>query len=141
MMHENQSQQTGIYIATLPIAPSKTRNKSRENDTHDEHQLEVVTMLPFNNVILGKVTDIRHARLTPGLHDHPANVRPKQAFVGIVGIKVGIGVAVVSAVATCPPSDGALNCACTKHGKCILQWPGGIVGTVCPKTVVACSDA
>ena len=93
-------------------------------------------MLPFDDIILRKITDICHAGFTSRLHDHPPNVRPQQSFVGIVRIEVGIRIAVMSTVATSPPSDGTLDGTGTEHGKRILQRSRSVVRTMCPKPVV-----
>ena len=114
MMDENQSQQTSIYVATHPVTPSKTSYQGWENDSHDEHQLEVVTVLPLDDIVLGQVTNVRHARLAARLQDHPTNMGPEQSFVGIIRVEVGVGVPVVSAVATGPPSDRTLDGTSTK---------------------------
>lgn len=98
-------------------------------------------MLPFDNVVLGKVANIRNAGFATRLEDHPANVRPQQALVGIVGVKISVGVPVVSTVTACPPSNRSLNGAGAAQRKEVLQGPRRIIRTVCPEAVVPRGNA
>jgi len=69
-------------------------------------------MLPSDNIVLGKIANVCHTGFTTGLEEHPTNVRPQQALMGIVGVEVGIGVPVVGTVTTRPPSNRSLHCSC-----------------------------
>jgi hypothetical protein len=58
-----------------------------------------------------------------------------------VGVLVGVGVAVVGAVVAAPPADGTLNGTATNEGEEDAEREGGIVGLVCPETMVTGCDA
>lgn len=64
-----------------------------------------------------------------------------EAFVSVVGVEVGVGVAVVGAVASGPPLDGTLDGTCTCGGEEVLEGLGGVVRTVSPETMVASGNA
>lgn len=69
-------------------------------------------MLPHDDGALIQIADVS----TPDalgvlLEHHPAHVRVKQALADGVGILDGVGVPVVGAMASRPPSRRALGCA------------------------------
>jgi hypothetical protein len=65
----------------------------------------------------------------------------EETLADAVWILVGVGVAVVSAVVSGPPSDGSLNGTSTNGGKEDLERSGGGVGGVCPQSVVSGGDS
>lgn len=69
-------------------------------------------MLPPDNLVLRKIAHVCHTRFTTRLDDHPADVGPEQALVGIVRVEIGVGVPVVRTMSTRPPSNGSFNGAC-----------------------------
>ena len=98
-------------------------------------------MLPDNNGIIVEIGDVGAANaLGVLLHKHPAEVRVEKTLPDAVGVLVGVGVAVVSAVVTGPPSDRTLNGTATNSSKEDLERNAGGVGSVCPQTVVASGD-
>lgn len=84
-------------------------------------------VLPPHDLVLCQVGHISDPRLTTGLDHHPADVRPQEAFVGIVWVEVGVGVAVVSTVTSCPPFDGTFDGTCASESEEVLEWLRGVV--------------
>jgi len=66
------------------------------------------------------------------------DVRVEEALVGVVGVEVGVGVAMVGAVAARPPLDRALDGAGAKDGKEVLERGRSVVRAVGPEPVVTC---
>lgn len=58
-----------------------------------------------------------------------------------VGVEIGVGVAVVSAVAARPPLDGTFDGAGATEGEEVLEGEGCGVGAVRPQAMVASGDA
>lgn len=77
-------------------------------------------MLPSNNLVLAQVADISNTGSTSRLEDHPTDMSPPETVMSIIRIKVGIGVTMVSAMATGPPFDGAFNGTSTSEGEEVL---------------------
>ena len=121
MVHKDQSSSSGKEESTSPITPSKTSNNSGQDQSHDEQQRKVVLVLPPDDLVPGQVGDIGNSDLASWFDDHPSDVRPPETLVGGVGIKLGVGVAVVSAVASRPPLDGALYCTGTSDSESVLK--------------------
>lgn len=85
-------------------------------------------MLPDNDGVFVEIGDISAAdTLGVLLHDHPAKMAVQKALTNAVGVLAGIGVAVVGAVITAPPSDRALNSTSTDGGQKDPQRKAGIV--------------
>lgn len=125
----------------LPVSPSETSDNSGENETHEDHEHNVVVVLPLDDGIAAQVRDVCDTNLSTGLDKHPSDVSPPETLVGRVGVKLGVGIAVVSAVAARPPLDGALNGARTAESEEVLEGLGGVVRAVSPQTVVTSGDA
>lgn len=98
-------------------------------------------MLPPNNGVLAQVADVGDTGLAARFHQHPANVGVEETFVGIVRIQLGVGVAMVSAVATRPPFNGTFNSARTSNSEEVLQWYRRVIRAVGPKAVVPSGNA
>jgi hypothetical protein len=64
----------------------------------------------------------------------------KQTLANAIGILGRVRVSVMRPVVAGPPSDRALNSTTTDSGQEDLQWQRGIVGFMCPKTMVAGCD-
>jgi hypothetical protein len=77
-------------------------------------------MLPPDDIALGQVTYVGNAWLAAGFYHHPAHVGPAETAVCVIRIEVGICISVMCTVATGPPLDGTLDCACTSHSKDVL---------------------
>jgi hypothetical protein len=141
LLDEEDAEDTSVDEASEPVTPAETGNESGENETHEENDLEVVLVLPDNNGVVVEVRDVGTANsLGVLLHEHPTEVRVEKTLPDAVGVLVGVGVAVVSAMVAGPPSDGTLNGTATNSSEEDLEREAGRVGCVCPQTVVAGSD-
>lgn len=141
MMHKHQPQHTGIDISAPRVSPEQPRNDGRQHEAHQDDHGQIVLVLEPDDGVLAQIADVRNTRLPPGLDEHPTDVTPEEALVGVVGVEVGVGVAVMGTVATAPPLNGALDGTSTKEGQHILQRETGVVCAVTPETVVARGDA
>jgi cytochrome bd-type quinol oxidase subunit 1 len=99
MMNKHATKEASVNETTYGISP-KPCNHSRHNESHKEDKLEIVLVLPLYNGILAKVADISNTRSATGLKEHPSNMRIPKTLVGIVWVKVRIGVTMVSMVTT-----------------------------------------
>ena len=140
MMHKAEAQHTSIHESALRVAPGHADNRG-DNKRREEDEPDVVPVLPFHNGALGEIRHVGHTGLAPGLDHHPADMGPQEPLVCVVRVEVGVGVAVVGAVTSGPPADGAFDGTGTGNGEEILQGDGGIIGTVCPEAVIARGDA
>ena len=140
-MHEAQPKQSRIDIPAFGVTPTEPRNYGRNNKRHQQDELQVVLVLPPDNFALGEIADVRNTGLAAGFNNHPTDMGPEKAAVCIVRVQVGIGVTVVRTMATRPPLDGTLNCACACHRKEVLEGFRRIIRSVGPKSVVARGDA
>ena len=141
LLDEEDAENASVDKASEPVTPTETSDKSREDETHEENDLEVVLVLPDNNGVVVEVRDVGATNaLGVLLHEHPAEVRVEETLPDTVGVLVGVGVAVVSAVVTGPPSDGALNGTAANSSQEDLERDGGRVGSVGPQTMVTGSD-
>lgn len=142
LLDEEDAEDTGVDEATHPVVPAKTRNDGGEDQAHEEDHLEVVLVLPDDDGVFVQVGDVGAAdTLGVLLHEHPTEVAVQEALANAVGVLCGVGVAVVGAVVTAPPADGALDGTTTDGSEEDLERDGGVVRLVGPKTVVASSDA
>jgi hypothetical protein len=140
-MYETQSENSSIDIPSLCVTPKQPRDNGRHHKCHDRNQQKVISVLPFNDFILGQIANISDAGLAPWLNHHPSYMRPQEAFVGIVRIEIGVGVAMVSTVSTRPPLDRPFDGTCTCDSEKILERLRGVIGPVGPEAMVARCDA
>jgi len=136
-----QTENTSINKSATGIIPEKPANDSRNGKTHEKEKREIIPVLPSYDWAFCEVAHISDARLAPGLQHHPANVGVEETLVSIVRVKVCIGVAVVSTVASRPPLDGAFDGASTEHSEDILEGKGSVVGTVGPEAMITSCNA
>ena len=111
MMDDSHSQQRRVDPAPSKIAPAVPCYQARKGVTEDSHKEEVVSVLPLNEWVVPKVADIGLADLLFWLHNHPAYVAPEQALLSVVRVAVRVNVAMVYAMSTRPPENGALYSA------------------------------
>ena len=105
LLNEENSEDASIDEATPPIAPAEACNECREDKTHEEDNLEIVAMLPDHNGVFVEIRDVGTAySLWVLLHEHPPEVRVKEAFADGVWVLLGVGVSMMSTVISCPPS-------------------------------------
>ena len=81
LLDEEDSEDTGVDEATEPVTPAETSDESWEDQTHEDDDLEVVTVLPDDDWVLVQVRNIRATNsLWVLLHEHPAEVGVKKTL-------------------------------------------------------------
>ncbi len=140
-MKEAETDYTGIDTSATSVTPTVMGNEGGNGKGRDDDEDEVILVLPLDDSVLVQVSDVGDTRLATGLDEHPANMRIEKATVSIVRVKVSVGVAMMGTVTTRPPLDGAFDSTSTSEGEKVLQRLGGVVGSVCPKSMISCSDA
>lgn len=142
LLDEEDAEDAGVDEAAHPVTPAETCNQGREDQTHEKDHLEVVPVLPHHDRVIVQVGNVGAANsLRVLLHDHPAKVGVQQALADAVRVLVGVGVAMVGAMVTSPPSDGTFDGTAANCGQEDLQWQSRRVGSVSPQTVVARRNA
>jgi hypothetical protein len=137
---EEKTSGTGEEEATTVVAPEETGDERREHEAHSDDEVDVPAVLPLDDLVGGKVRNVGNTGTATGLDYHPAHMRPPETLLRRVGVEVGVGVAVVGAVAARPPLDRTLDSARSSESEEVLEREGCGVGTVSPKTVVASGD-
>jgi hypothetical protein len=92
VVDEAQSSSTGEEEASSPIPPSKTSKKGREDEAHEDDQVEVPLLLPSHDGGLRQVRDVGRSDGSAGLDEHPADVRVEEASMSVVGVEIGVAV-------------------------------------------------
>ena len=109
VMYNSQPKKASVIEAAPPISPTQPRNDRRQEQAEEEGKCEEPVMLPCHNGILFEVADICGAVTVARLDEHPANMGPQKSMLCTVRVEVGIGVAMMCSVMSCPPFDGSLN--------------------------------
>jgi len=135
VVNEQQPSSSGKEETSLPITPTKTSDTHREEQPHDQKQRQVVVVLPPDDLGSSQVGDIGDTDLGSRLEDHPTDVSPPEPFVGRVRVEVGVGVTVVSSVASGPPFDGSLDGSGSGTGEDVFKRSRGGVGSVGPQSL------
>ncbi len=118
LLDEEDTEDTSVDEAALPIVPKKSSNGRGEDQAHKQDNLDVVLVLPDDDGVFVQIGDICAAdTLGVLLHDHPSEMAVEKTFADAVGILVGVGVAMVSAMVTAPPADGAFDGTATNESK------------------------
>jgi hypothetical protein len=116
LLNEEDAKNTGVDESAHPVSPSKTSYKAREDHSHKDNGLDVVSMLPDNDGVIVQIGDISTTNaLWVLLHDHPSDVRVEKALPNGVWVLVGVGVSVMCSVISRPPSDRTFDCS-TSNG-------------------------
>ena len=141
LLDEADTEDTTVNEAAEEVTPEETTEQSREDESHEDDRLDVVAVLPDDDRVFVQVSDVGTA-LVLGvlLENHPSHVRVEKTLADRVRILFGIGVTVVSAVTSRPPSDGAFDGTGTNGSEVDLERSSGLVGRVSPQTMVAGSD-
>ena len=106
LLHEEDAQDAGVDEATEPVVPADTSNDAGEDQAHEEDDFEVVLVLPDDDRVVIEIGDVGAANsLGVLLHQHPAEVGVEQALADAVRVLVGVGIAMMGAVVSGPPSD------------------------------------
>lgn len=140
MVNKDQSSGTGKEETTSPVTPSKTSDSRGEEQTHDEDQTEVVSVLPSNDRIPRQVRNIGRSNSRSRLEDHPSDVGPPESLVRRIRVKLGVSVSVVSTVTSGPPLDGPLDSTSASGRETVLERGRSVVRSVRPQSVVARGD-
>lgn len=138
LLDEKDAEDAAVDEATEPIVPAETADEHGEDETHGENDLEVILVLPDDHRVFVQVRNISTADpLRVLLHQHPAEVRVEKAFADGVWVFVGVGVSVMCAVVSRPPSDRSFHCPTTHSGQEDSQRKRGGVGCMSPQPMVA----
>ena len=106
LLHEEDTQDARVDETTKPVVPTDSRDQGREDQAHEEDDLDVVLVLPDDDLVIIEIGDVGAANaLRVLLHDHPANVGVEKSLPDAIRILVGVGVAVMGSVIARPPSD------------------------------------
>jgi hypothetical protein len=99
LLNEEDSKDSSVDESSHPVTPSKTSNKAREDHSHEDDGLDVVSVLPDDDGVIVQIRDIGTTNtLWVLLHDHPSEVRIYESFSNGVWVLVGIGVSVMGSV-------------------------------------------
>lgn len=140
MVDEAETGRTREEEAAFEITPQAS-DQGRDHKAEHDDEPHIPPVLPLDDGALAQVADVGDTGLAARLDEHPADMREEEALVRVVGIEVRVGVAVMRAVATRPPLDGAFHGAGACSSQEVLQRLRRVVGAVCPETVVARRDA
>ena len=127
MMDETQPQHTGIHISALRITPKIPRDECGDGESHNEDQRDEVLVLPLDDCAPGEVRHVRCTGSATGFEHDPSYMGIEEPLMGVVWVKVGVGVTMVSTMATTPPLDRALHSTCTGNREDVLEWETGVV--------------
>lgn len=138
LLDEEDAENTSVDESTEPVTPAESRNETRQSEAHGDEDAEVVLVLPDNDGILVQIGDVG-AALALGVlfHDHPSDVGVHEALADGVGVLFGIGVPMVSTVATSPPSNGAFDGATANGSEIEAKRQASRVRTMGPETMIS----
>lgn len=141
MVHEHQAQHRRVHVPAGIVPPQHPGHGGREHEADEEDERDKVLVLPAHDGALGEVADVREPGPAPRLDEQPAHVGVREAALGVVRVELGVGVAVVRAVAAGPPLDGALDGTRAGDREEVLQRLGRVVRAVRPEAVVPSGNA
>lgn len=127
MVNDRESQEACEVNAAPPVVPQQAGDGHRQEEAKNERKRKEPPVLPIRYPILFEVDCISRARPDAGFGEHPSQMRPPQATMSAVWIKVGVSVAVMSTMLPAPPPNGTLHRTSTCDGKETLQRFRGIV--------------
>ena len=82
MVDEKQASCSGKEEAASPVAPQQASDNSGHHKAHANNERQVKAVLPSDDSGFVEVGNIGKSDRSSGLEDHPADVRPEEAFVG-----------------------------------------------------------
>lgn len=133
LLDDEDTEDSSVDEATPPITPAEAGDQSRESQSHEENDLDEVGVLEDNDGVLVKISDVGTAgTLGVLLDDHPAEMAVKQALPDGVGILLGVGISVVSAVTLGPPTSGTLHGTGTNGSEVNTEREAGFVAAMRP---------
>lgn len=142
LLHEENAQDAGVDEATPPISPAEPSDEAGEDHAHEDDRLQIVAVLPDDDGVIVQVGDVGAANaLGVLLHDHPAEVGIEETLADGIWVFIGVSVAMVGAMVSGPPADGALDGAAAHSSEEDLQRHSRRVGGMSPEAVIACRDA
>jgi len=109
VVDKRQTCGTGEEETAPPVSPTETGDGHREEESHGQHQREVVFVLPSDNLVARQVGDVGDTDLGSWFEDHPADMSPPETLVSRVRIKLGVCVPMMRPMTSRPPLDGPLN--------------------------------
>ena len=133
--------QAGVDEAAPEVVEKVLGEEGREDERHEDHDGQVVSVLDADNPVVHQVGDVCSGLVLGVRHQqHPADVRVPEAASGVVGVSVGVRVTVVDSVRVAPPLDRALDGGRPEERKEDLQRVSGLVRSVRPQPVVPGRD-
>lgn len=105
MVDKAETKDTSVDKTAACVTPAVMRDGHGENETHKQNEWKEESVLPADNGVLAEVANIRNTWLATGPDQHPPDVGVEKSTVGVVGVEVGVGVAVVGSVTARPPFD------------------------------------
>jgi len=105
VMAEDTTSNGSDEETTGPIAPKETTNAGWDNDARQDGERDVVFMLPDEKRILFEITDVGFDPLSVPLCEEPSHVGVPKAAFDVVGIAVGVCVAMMGAMIQTPIKD------------------------------------
>ena len=130
MVNDRESQEACEVYAAPPVIPQQAGDGRRQEEAKNERERKEPPVLPIRNPVLFKVDCISRARPDAGFGEHPSQMRPPQATMSAVWIKVGVSVAVMGAMMPAPPPDRALNGTGTCDCENVLERFGRVESSV-----------
>jgi len=133
LLDEEDAEDAAVDEATPPIIPAESAEDCWEDETHEHDDLEVVLVLPDDHRVFVEIGDVGTANsLWVLLHQHPTEVGVEEAFADGVWVFVGVGVSMMGAVVTSPPTDRTLDCSTTNGSEEDTERECGGVRCMCP---------
>jgi hypothetical protein len=141
MLDEAKSSSTSEEKSAAPITPEVSGDKGRDKETHDDDEGEVDAVLPADDGVLVEIAHVCDTGLAARLDEHPTEMGPPKTVMGAIGVKIGVGVAVVGTMTTAPPFNGTFDGTGTRHRQKVAEGTRSVVGTMRPETMVSRSNA
>jgi hypothetical protein len=69
-----QTSGTGVEVAAFPVTPAQASDDGGQDEAKHEDQVDVVLVLPPNDLVLAKIANVRNTGLATGLDEHPTDM-------------------------------------------------------------------
>ena len=126
-MDERDAPHAGVVPPSPPISPSEASHNCGEGVTDNWYDGEVPAMLPLHDFVLLQIANVSMSGLHTGLHKHPTDMSVEETALRVIGVKWGVGIAVMRSVSSSPPVHRALNSTRSHQAKEILQRSGSVI--------------
>lgn len=140
-MQKDKTHDAGVEVSPAPIAPAEASDQGWEDESHECGKSNIVLVLPHDDVVLEKIRNISDTRLLEWLEHHPAEMGVEETVVDGIRVLVGIGISVVGAMTTAPPSCRAFKCSSTSEGEEVLERSRSDKGAMREASMISSSDA